>query len=219
MTVQLVSITTPTNPKLKTAEDLIVYCARVSSPKNQENTSTGAKLLQYCIKNKHWSIFEQASMGVEVTTTRAISAQIIRHKSLNIQEFSLRYAEAQHFDIVEARRQDLKNRQNSIPNMSDEDVAWFDDAQSQVTLLANKLYKEALAKGIAKESARFLLPMNTETKLYITGSIRSFIHYIQVRTDPSTQLEHREVALAIQKIFIEQFPVISEALGWTKSEA
>ena len=194
------------------AEKHIAYCARVSSPK-QDNPEYD-KLLSYCIKHKHWSIFEMASMCIEIKTTRAIAAQILRHRSFSFQEFSQRYSEAQNFDFTEARRQDLKNKQNSIADLSDEDQQWFYDAQSQVILLSNKLYKEALDKGVAKECARFLLPLNTETKMYMYGNIRSWIHYIEVRTDSSTQLEHREIAEECKRIFIEQFPVIAKALEW-----
>lgn len=194
------------------AEKEIVYCARVSSPK-QDNPEY-EKLLSYLIKNKHWSPFEMASMCVEITTSRAIAQQILRHRSFSFQEFSQRYAEAQHFEMYEARRQDLKNRQNSIDDMSEEDKKWFFDAQQDVVLLANEKYDEALNKGIAKEQARFLLPLLTETKLYMHGNIRSFIHYIDVRTDPSTQLEHREIAVSIKEILKKELPAISKACNW-----
>ncbi len=193
-------------------EDVIAYCARVSSPK-QDNPEY-AKLLKYLIEHNHWSPFEMSSMCVEITTSRAISAQILRHRSFSFQEFSQRYSEAQHFEQYEARRQDLKNKQNSIDDMSDEDKEWFDQAQRDVILLANERYQQALDKGIAKEQARFLLPLLTETKLYMHGSIRSFIHYVDVRSDVSTQLEHREIALQIKEIMKKELPIISEACGW-----
>lgn len=197
-------------------EDLIVYEARRSNPKNQENLETGPGLLKYCIKNKHWSVFEMVDMTVSIKTSRAISAQILRHKSFSFQEFSQRYAEAQDFEIYNARRQDLKNRQNSVDDLPNEVNEQFLDAQQQVIFLSNKLYKEALDRGISKESARFLLPLSTTTSLYMKGSIRSWIHYLELRTGNGTQLEHQEIANEIKGIFIENFPATSEALGWTQ---
>lgn len=194
------------------AEKHVAYCARVSSP-NQDNPDY-TKLMRYCIKGGHWSIFEMANMCLEITTTRAISPQILRHKSFSFQEFSQRYSEASSYESYTARRQDLKNRQNSIDDMSEEDQKWFTDAQKQVWDNSYSLYEEALAKGIAKEQARALLPLNTTTRLYMNGNIRSWITYIQVRTDPSTQKEHRDIALEAKRIFIEQFPTIAEALEW-----
>ena len=189
-----------------------MYTARVSNPSNQNSTNT--KLLNYCIKHGHWSVFEMAHITVEIVTSRGISAQILRHKSFSFQEFSQRYAEATEYIYYDARRQDDKNRQNSIDDMSEEDKEWFEDAQAKVTGLADELYKEALAKGIAKEQARFLLPLSTKTKLYMTGSIRSWIHYLDLRCDNGTQLEHREIADSIKSIFKQQLPIIAEAKGW-----
>jgi thymidylate synthase (FAD) len=205
MNVNLISITPD-------AEKNIMYMARVSNPKNQNSENT--KLLDYCIKHGHWSVFEMAHMTVEITTSRAIAAQILRHKSFSFQEFSQRYAEAQQFELVSARRQDEKNRQNSIDDMSLKDFEWFYKAQGKVIELASKLYKEALDKGIAKEQARFLLPLSTQTKLYMSGSIRSWLHYLDLRCGNGTQLEHREIAEEIKKIFIEKLPIISKAKGW-----
>ena len=202
MKTKLISITPD-------AEKTIMYCARVSNPKNQDSENT--KLLDYCIKHGHWSIFEMAHMTVEITTSRAIAAQILRHRSFSFQEFSQRYAEAQEFEIYQARSQDPKNRQNSLDDMSDYDKDWFKAAQEYIQEESIKLYKEALAKGIAKEQARFLLPLSTQTKLYMTGSIRSWMHYLDVRTGNGTQLEHMEIANEIKKIFIEQLPVIAKA--------
>lgn len=196
------------------AEKIISYCARVSSPKNQENYDTMDKLLKYCIDNKHWSVFEMANMCLEITTSRAISAQILRHRSFCAQEYSLRYSEAQSFEYYDARSQDSKNRQNSIDNLPENVQDWFIDAQSQVTILSNDLYEQALKYNIAKECARFLLPMSTRTKLYFNGSIRSWITYFQVRLDKSTQLEHREIAEQCKNIFKEQLPIISKALNF-----
>ena len=192
------------------AEKTMAYIARVSSP-NQDNPEY-SKLLKYCLDKKHWSVFESAYMTVEINTSRAISAQILRHRSFTFSEFSQRYAEAQDFVIFEARRQDKKNRQNSTNDLDPEIQKWFYDAQSAVIDNCERLYSEAIEKGIAKECARMLLPQSTATKIYMTGSVRSWIHYIQLRTDKSTQLEHRAVAEEIKKIFIEQFPVVSKAL-------
>lgn len=196
------------------SEKLIGYMARVSSP-NQDNPNI-EKLLKYLINNKHWSPFEMCNLCVEVTTSRAIAQQIIRHKSLNFQEFSQRYSKVdiQDIDYHEARMQDVSNRQNSLETAPQETEDWFLQAQVKVVEQAHKLYYEALDKGIAKEVARFLLPLSTNTKLYINGNIRSWIHYLEARTDKSTQKEHREVAEEIKKIFVKQFPVISKALNW-----
>ena len=203
--VKLISITPD-------AEKTIVYCARVSS-KEQDNPEI-SKLIKYCLDHKHWSIFETASMTVEIETSRAISAQILRHRSFTFQEFSQRYAEATEYVTYEARRQDKKNRQNSIGDMKLDDEKWFWEAQQMVHTNCDRLYRQALKRGIAKEQARFLLPMSTKTKLYMTGSIRSWLHYIELRSDKDTQLEHRVIAEEIKKIFIEQLPILGAALNW-----
>ncbi len=201
-------------------EELIMYCARVSNPENQESGKTG--LLNYCANHGHWSIFEMSNMVIEIETTRAISTQILRHRSFSFQEFSQRYKEVTAFDdsfeIYSARRQDVKNRQNSIDDMPEEDRLWFEGSQLDVQELAVDKYQEALDRGIAKEQARFLLPMNSKTKLYMNGNIRSWIHYLNIRCDKSTQLEHREIAEEIKKIFVEQFPNVSKALEWDSEE-
>jgi thymidylate synthase (FAD) len=194
------------------AEKVIAYCARVSSP-NQDNPDY-EKLLKYCIKHKHWSVFEQASANFEIVTSRAIAQQILRHRSFHFQEFSQRYAQTQQFEVYHARRQDDKNRQNSIDDMSDKDISWFEDAQLAIIQQSKLLYEEALTRGIAKEQARFLLPLSTQTKLYMHGTIRDFIHYCEVRCDASTQLEHREIADAIKKELINVVPSIAKALNW-----
>lgn len=209
MKIKLISVTPD-------AEKIIAYCARVSSP-NQENPQY-AKLLAYCIKHHHWSVFEMADMCIEIETSRGIAAQILRHRSFNFQEFSQRYAKASEFEIYPARRQDVKNKQNSIDDMSIEDQAWFMQSQQLMNDMALNMYEEGLKKGIAKEQMRFLLPLSTKTKMYMKGSARSWIHYITVRSDPSTQKEHRDIALAIKDIFIEQFPSIAKALEWTNKE-
>lgn len=211
---KLISITKPVfliAGKEPTPEELIVYCARVSSPQNQENLETAAKLLKYCINQGHWSIFEQVGFGVEVTTSRAISAQIIRHQ-FKVQEFSQRYAEVLSFQTYEARRQDVKNRQNSIDDLSNETKAWFLYAQARIQGLAKQLYQEALDRHIAKESARFLLPMSATTTLYLSNTVRGWIHFLQVRSDPSTQKEHQDIALEIKAIFKDLFPNIYQAV-------
>lgn len=206
MEVKLVSI----NPN---AEHMISYCARVSNPKNQDNLDY-EKLLNYCIKNQHWSIFEMANMCVEITTSRAISAQILRHKSFSFQEFSQRYSEATTFETYLPRRQDIKNRQNSTDDLDEGAKYWFEKAQEEVQELALENYNQALKMGIAKECARMLLPLSTQTRLYMNGNIRSWITYITLRTDKSTQLEHREIAEQCKRIFKEQLPIVSKALGW-----
>lgn len=215
MQVRLISVTNPLieidNHQL-TPEGLIAYCARVSSP--HQETPDYEKLLSYCITHKHWSVFEMVDMTVEIVTSRAISPQILRHRSFCFQEFSQRYAKVQAIEKYQPRRQDMKNRQNSLEDLDASTVAWFDEAQESVAKLAMEKYEEALEKGIAKECARTLLPLGTQTKLYMKGSVRSWIHYLEVRTDPSTQKEHRDIAEAVLKLFTEQFPVTSAAMGW-----
>lgn len=203
--VKLISVT-------PNAEDTIMYCARVSNPKNQD--SNNPKLLTYCANHGHWSIFEMANMVVEIETSRAISAQILRHRSFSFQEFSQRYAKVQGFKVYEARRQDQKNRQNSIDDMDADTKDWFKSAQEAVHAHANSMYDAALAKGIAKEQARFLLPMASSTRLYMNGTVRSWIHYLKLRTGHGTQKEHMDIANQIMTIFMNQFPNTSEALGW-----
>jgi thymidylate synthase (FAD) len=215
MQVRLISVTAPlirVDNQPLTPEGLMAYCARVSSP--HQETPDFEKLLAYCIANKHWSVFEMADMTVEIVTSRAISPQILRHRSFQFQEFSQRYARAQEIEHYQPRGQDSKNRQNSLDNIDEAVVTWFDGAQDEIAALALERYNTALEIGIAKECARVLLPLGTRTKLYMKGSVRSWIHYLEVRTDKSTQKEHRDIALGIQKIFMEQFPVTSSALGW-----
>ncbi len=215
-TVRLISLTqavqSPDIPEeLRTSEGLMAYCARVSSPK-QNNTSY-EKLLKYCARHGHWSVFEMSDMTLEIKTSRAIAQQILRHRSFSFQEYSQRYSESK-FGMIEApaRRQDNKNRQNSFDDLNPTDIAWFGYAQKQVFSLAYRLYKEALSKNIAKECARMLLPLNTGTKMYMKGSIRSWIHYINVRTHESTQEEHRQIALEAKRILLEQHPSLKEIL-------
>jgi thymidylate synthase (FAD) len=197
------------------AEELIVKMARVSAPKNQDNMETAPKLLRYLIKHKHWSPFEMANMCVEIETTRAISPQILRHRSFSFQEFSQRYADTNELGsavIPHLRRQDQKNRQNSIDDLSSDLVGTYYRRISELYENAEHLYREMVSNGIAKECARSILPLSTQTRLFMNGTLRSYIHYLQVRTDPSTQLEHRQIALEIKKIFCQQFPIIGEAV-------
>lgn len=197
-----------------TAEDLITYTARVSNPANQMNTESAPKLVAYLVKNKHWSPLEMVHMTVEITTSRAIAQQILRHRSFSFQEFSQRYAEATDFEMYEARRQDNKNRQNSVDDMDQETKDWFEKSQKIIQRRAQYIYKQALDKGIAKEQARFVLPLGTQTKLYMCGSVRSWVHYLELRCGNGTQKEHKDIADAIKGVFIQQFPRIAEALNW-----
>ena len=209
MNVQLVSITPD-------AEKTMAYIARVSNPSNQDNENFSG-LLKYCIKHQHWSVFEQSSMTLEINTTRAIAAQILRHRSFTYQEFSQRYADAkllETIDLPELRRQDDKNRQNSIDDLEPEVVEKFNRQMNTLFSSAFGLYNQMLQAGVAKECARFVLPLATPTKLYMTGSCRSWIHYINLRSAHGTQKEHMDIANACKKIFIEQFPAVSEALEW-----
>ena len=214
--VKIVSITQPLiddeDGEKLTIEEFIAYCARVSNPSNQMNTKTASKLLQYCADNKHWSIFEMANVTMEVVTTRDIAHQIIRHRSYAFQEFSQRYADPTKelkFTIREARLQDSKNRQNSI-EINDEHLQQeWEIKQRQVIMAANEAYQWAIDMGLAKEVARSVLPEGlTETKLYMNGTVRSWIHFIQVRTDPSTQKEHREIALLCADELTKIIPMI-----------
>jgi len=210
MTVKLVTVT----PK---AEETMGYVARVSNPKNQDNPKV-AGLLSYCIKHGHWSVFEQAHLTVEIETTRGLAAQILRHRSFTYQEFSQRYADSSMLSKViplpELRRQDDKNRQNSIDDLDPFVVQDFDLKMQRHFVEGMKLYKEMLDAGVAKECARFVLPLATPTKLYMTGSVRSWIHYINLRSAHGTQKEHMDLVENIREVFKQQFPVVSEALDW-----
>jgi thymidylate synthase (FAD) len=196
------------------AEKQMAYCARVSNPNNQGNHETAPRLLRYCIKHKHWSIFETASMQVEVNTTRAIAAQVLRHRSFSFQEFSQRYSSVDQlgaFGVPHLRSQDLKNKQASHDNLDPEFVALTEKQILTHYNSAIDLYEHLLAKGVAKECARSILPLGTPTRLYMSGSIRSWIHYIQIRAGIETQLEHRMIAESIKQIFAEQLPNVYEA--------
>jgi thymidylate synthase (FAD) len=211
--VRIVSLSKPYLPNIDTAEDLISYCARVSNPSNQTNTLTSDKLLRYCIRNQHWSIFEMVHMVVEINTTRDIARQILRHRSFSFQEFSQRYADASQlgFTIREARLQDTKNRQNSIET-NDEDLqkAWI-MKQEQLVYESKLAYNWAIDNGIAKEQARAVLPEgNTNSRLYMAGTLRSWIHYCQLRMDNGTQKEHREIATECWNLLCDQFNFFKE---------
>ena len=211
MTVKLIQATP--NP-----EENMAYIARVSNPANQENPNY-AKLLGYCIKHNHWSVFEQSFMTLEIQTNRGIAAQILRHRSFTYQEFSQRYADSsilgKTIPLPELRRQDTKNRQNSIDDLEPEVV---DSLNRQIETLFDSsmaLYNQMLERGVAKECARFVLPLATPTRIYMSGSCRSWIHYINLRSANGTQKEHMDIALECKKIFTEVFPSVSEALEWT----
>lgn len=214
--VRLISITKPVAEEIKdiSPEELTAYVARVSNPSNQMNSETAPKLLGYCIKNQHWSVFEHVSLTVEIKTSRAIAAQILRHRSAVFQEFSQRYAEAMDNEFYPARRQDLKNRQNSIDDMDQEHKDWFNNAQKENWERSLALYREALSRGIAKEQARFLLPLSTQTTIYMTNNVRNWLHYIDLRTKNGTQLEHKEIAEEIKQILIKELPAIAKAKEW-----
>lgn len=190
-------------------EDLVAYCARVSNPNNQHNFETAHRLLKYCAKHGHFSVFEMFDLTMEIQTSRAISAQILRHKSFSFQEFSQRYSQVNRIELYAARRQDETNRQNSIDDMSVEDKQWFYETQLDTARITQARYQEALQRGVAKEQARMLLPMGVQTRMYMKGSARSWIHYCQVRTDPSTQLEHREIAEKCKDILLDELPSIA----------
>ncbi len=207
--VSLVSVTPD-------AEKLMAYIARVSNPSNQDNDKFSG-LLKYCIKHQHWSVFEQSSMTLEIETTRAIAAQILRHRSFTFQEFSQRYAstsELKEIELPELRRQDLKNRQNSTDDLDPDDVEKLNRQMVTLFSSATNLYHQMLELGVAKECARMVLPLCTPTKIYMTGSCRSWIHYINLRSAHGTQKEHMIIAEACRDVFIETFPIVSEALGW-----
>ena len=209
--IKLVSVTPD-------AEQHMAYVARVSNPKNQDNDKF-AGLLKYCIKHGHWSVFEQAYMTIEINTTRGIAAQILRHRSFTYQEFSQRYADSNllgEIELPELRRQDDKNRQNSIDDLDPEMVDKFNRQMNTLFSSAFGLYNQMLKAGVAKECARFVLPLATPTRIYMTGSCRSWIHYINLRSAHGTQKEHMDIANECKRLFTEQFPAVSESLDWAK---
>ena len=209
MDVKLVNITPD-------AEKTMAYIARVSNPNNQDNEKF-AGLLKYCIKHNHWSVFEQSSMTLEIETTRAIAAQILRHRSFTFQEFSQRYADSTklgEIPIPDLRKQDLKNRQNSTDDLDSFVKQKLELQMNTLFSSATALYQQMLEEGVAKECARMVLPLCTPTRIYMTGSCRSWIHYIDLRSAHGTQKEHMDIAQACKTVFIEQFPIVSEALEW-----
>ena len=210
MTVKLISVTPD-------AEKTMAFIARVSNPANQDNENY-AKLLAYCIKHNHWSVFEQSSMTLEIETNRGIAAQILRHRSFTFQEFSQRYADTNllsaEIPVPELRRQDTKNRQNSIDDLDEERVFVMNKMIQDLFKDAQDVYNYLLSQGVAKECARFVLPLATPTRIYMTGSCRSWIHYINLRSANGTQKEHMDIALACKEVFKEQFPSVSQALEW-----
>ena len=199
------------------AEKNIAYCARVSNPNNQDSDSISG-LLNYCIKHKHWSIFEMAFMTLEINTSRGIAAQILRHRSFTFQEFSQRYADTTHLaeeiPVFSLRSQDHKNRQNSIDNIDQETIVKWNAKIREHFAKSKALYDGMINDGVAKECARFILPLATPTRLYMSGSVRSWIHYIELRSANGTQKEHQDIALSCKNIFKIEFPIISTALGW-----
>ena len=199
------------------AEKTMAFIARVSNPSNQKNDNF-AGLLKYCIKHNHWSVFEQSTMTLEIETTRAIAAQILRHRSFTFQEFSQRYADssmlAKEIPLPELRRQDDKNRQNSIDDLDPFVVQKLELQMQTLFDSSMALYQQMLASGVAKECARMVLPLCTPTRIYMTGSCRSWIHYITLRSAHGTQKEHMDIAEACREIFVEQFPAVSESLEW-----
>ena len=199
------------------AEKHIAYCARVSNPSNQDSEKFSG-LIKYCIKHQHWSIFEQAFMTLEISTTRGLAAQVLRHRSFTYQEFSQRYADssllAETIPLPQLRRQDDKNRQNSIDDIDPFVVQKYEMLMQDHFKRGMELYQQMLNDGIAKECSRFVLPLAVPTKMYMTGSIRSWIHYIDLRSANGTQKEHMDLALSAKEIFIEQFPAVAEAMEW-----
>ena len=210
MNVKLISVTPD-------AEKMMGYVARVSNPSNQENPKV-AGLLKYCVKHQHWSVFEQSFMTLEIETTRGLAAQILRHRSFTFQEFSQRYADssmlADTIPLFDLRRQDTKNRQNSIDDINPHTRQNFEIKIQKHFDDAMELYQEMLTAGIAKECSRFVLPLAVPTKIYMSGSCRSWIHYIDLRSAHGTQKEHMDIAEACKNVFVEQFPTVAEALEW-----
>ena len=209
MNVSLVSITQPFLSELKSPEDIIAYCARVSNPTNQLNAETAPKLLKFLVKHKHWSPFEMVDMTMEIKTSRAIAAQILRHRSFSFQEFSQRYSQAQVLEKLELRKQAEKNRQSSTDKYQN---AVLQTKVREHIAKGVSLYNNLIEDGVAKESARMILPLTIETTMYMKGNVRSWAHYIDLRIEENTQKEHREIAQACKQIFQENFPTVSEAL-------
>lgn len=199
------------------AEALITRMARVSNPANADNIETAPRLLRYLIRHRHWSPFEMASMCVRIETERDIAAQILRHRSFSFQEYSTRYAEAQPYTLPALRRQDTVNRQNSFDDLDPDTVADFQDSIRTALDQVEVTYRKMLAAGVAKETARRILPLCTRTTMYMSGTLRSWVTYIALREKVDTQLEHREIALAAKELFRAEFPNISDALGGSEA--
>lgn len=218
MSVKLISITSPNINEIKNAEDLIAFCARVSNPNNQINIETAPKLLKFLIKHKHWSPFEMVDMTLELKTSRAIAAQILRHRSFSFQEFSQRYSAANDYEDIELRLQGDKNRQvgEQLLPINTKAYDQISNLLAESISLSHHCYETMIENGIAKEVARMVLPLTTQTTMYMKGSLRSWIHYIELRTEKNTQKEHRILAEQCKNIFIKKFPTISEALEWKK---
>jgi thymidylate synthase (FAD) len=217
--VKLIAITQGAGELInKSAQEVISYAARVSNPSNQLNFDTSAGLLKYCIKHEHWSIFEHAYMTLEINTTRGIAAQVLRHRSFTFQEFSQRYADTNLLSdtpvIPDLRRQDTKNRQNSIDDFGDYVKLRMQGEIAEYFERGQQLYNSLLDQGVAKECARFVLPLSTPTRIYMTGSCRSWIHYINLRSAHGTQKEHMDIANECKDVFISEFPDVATALGW-----
>jgi thymidylate synthase (FAD) len=218
MNVKFISVTQPNVEGVLNPEDLVAYCARVSNPSNQINTETAPKLLKFLIKHKHWSPLEMVDMTLEIKTSRAIAAQILRHKSFSFQEFSQRYSLATEYEDVELRLQGDKNRQvgeNLLPK-NHPAFKSLNHLVAEVLSLSDYCYNTMIENGIAKEIARMILPLTTQTTMYMKGNLRSWVHYIDLRTEQNTQKEHRIIADECKNIFIQKFPTISEALEWKK---
>ena len=211
MSVKLVSITHPKMDGLSTAEELISYCARVSNPSNQMNIDSSSKLLSYLIKHKHWSPFEMVDMTVAIVTRRSIAAQILRHRSFSFQEFSQRYSTATDIQKIELRKQGNTNRQSSEEIILDSTLSKMVDNHLEKS---KELYQYLIDEGVSRETARDVLPLSTETTMYMKGSVRSWIHYLDLRCSQDTQIEHRHIANDIKDIFNKNFPNISKALSW-----
>jgi len=214
MSARVIAVTTPVQENW-TAEDLIVYVARVSNPTTQNTASSPERLIRYCVDNKHWSVFETVSVTIEIETTRAIASQILRHRSFTFQEFSQRYAVVETDpEPQRARSPHPRNRQASLDTLPDDVQTWWRDEQKKSYEASSELYVRALERGIAKECARFVLPLATPTKLYMTGNIRNWIHYVDMRSGNGTQKEHADIADSIRDILAELFPITASALGW-----
>jgi len=212
MSAKLISISKPLIPGIDSAEDLITYCARVSNPLNQLNTETAPRLLKYLIDHKHWSPYEMVSLTVEIKTSRAVAAQLLRHRSFSFQEFSQRYSQSTSLESIEWRLQGQTNRQ--VGEQEEELDSSLSFQVSELQEQSLNVYNKLLKKGFAKECARMILPLNTSTTIYMMGTARSWIHYLELRTKEDTQKEHRNIANEIKKIFIKEFPVTACGLNW-----